>query len=207
MLTFLYSFCFVQASLTLDETNLQLSKLEDNSSNDNAVDMLIKKEQKELRGDHPANEQISLDDDDDVIVVPAEEPVITEIPDDDDDDRHHLQTSSNETLASDAFLKENETTDKPPNDEQEVDTSLNNESDVQILEPQISVMDLDDIEDLPEDNVTSTTQPPISVKIKEEPKYEGYEDEDDDFEDVGTFETEPIGVIMNDETSGKCSCI
>lgn len=195
--THFFFFHFHQASLTMDESNL---KLGDISTDDNAVDILIKKEKRESSGDAASTEQITLDEDDDVIVVPQEEPVITEIPDDDDE-----QQASGETHDSDALAKENETADKKTDDEQEVDTSLNNESDVQILEPQISVMDLDDIEDLPEDNVSSTTtQPSQPVKIKEEPKYEGYEDDEDgDFEDVGTFESEPIGVVLNDETSGK----
>lgn len=183
----------------MDESKLESSKLGDISTDDNAVDILIKKEKRESSCDAAAAEQIALDEDDDVIVVPQEEPVIEEIPDDDDDHQITPEASSSQS-------KETETNDKKTdNDEEDVDTSLNNESDVQILEPQISVMDLDDIEDLPEDNVSSTTQPAVPVKIKEEPKYEGYEDEDDDFEDVGTFESEPIGVVMNDETSGKYS--
>lgn len=179
----------------MDETNLKAGDL--STADDNAVDVRIKKEKRESNGDASANEQIALDEDDDVIVVPQEEPIITEIPDDDDDPPPPSDSPS---------ANGNETGEKKADDEQEVDTSLNNESDVQILEPQISVMDLDEIEDLPEDNVSSTTQPPQPVKIKEEPKYEGYEDDEDgDFEDVGTFESEPIGVVMNDETSGKCS--
>lgn len=178
------------------------SKLEGISTDDNAVDILIKKEERESGGDATTSDQITLDEDDDVIVVPQEEPVITEIPDDDDD--HPVSIETKEPEAATSLSKEIDASDKKSDDEQEIDTSLNNESDVQILEPQISVMDLDEIEDMPEDNVSSTTQPPVSVKIKEEPKYEGYEDEDDDFEDVGTFESEPIGVVMNDETSGKC---
>lgn len=180
----------------MDETNV---KLGDISTDDNAVDIQqsIKKELVLPGG------EIALDEDDDVIVVPQEEPVITEIPDDDDD--HQAPSDPHDPEATLSLPKENDEDAKKTDEEQEVDTSLNNESDVQILEPQISVMDLDDIEDLPEDNVSSTTQPSVPVKIKEEPKYEGYEDEDDDFEDVGTFECEPVGVVMNDETSGKCS--
>lgn len=40
------------------------------------------------------------------------------------------------------------------------------------------------------------------IKIKEEPKYEGYADEmEDAFEDVGTIEAEPIDLL--DDGSGK----
>lgn len=40
------------------------------------------------------------------------------------------------------------------------------------------------------------------VKIKQEPKYEGYEDDDEDdgFEEVGTFEADPAEIL--EEASG-----
>lgn len=78
----------------------------------------------------------------------------------------------------------------------------NNESDVQILEPQISILNLDEYE---ETNTSSNTLDqsdllPI-VKIKQEPKYEGYEDDEDDgFEEVGTFEGDPAEIL--EEASG-----
>lgn len=78
-----------QASLTLDESNLNASSLGDISTDDNAVDLPIKHEDDQtVTGlSTNANERIPiLDDDDDVIVLPQEEPVITEIPDDDDHD-------------------------------------------------------------------------------------------------------------------------
>lgn len=77
----------------------------------------------------------------------------------------------------------------------------NNESDVQILEPQISILNLDEYE---ETNVSSNTldESLLSVvKIKEEPKYEGYEDDEDDgFEEVGTFEADAAEIF--EEASG-----
>lgn len=73
--------------------------------------------------------------------------------------------------------------------------SIGNESDLQILVPQISVVDVEDFEEKP---IDSTTQLP--VKIKEEPKDDGY-DEDDGFEDIGTFEEATI----IEDNSGKCS--
>lgn len=88
----------------------------------------------------------------------------------------------------------------------------NNESDVQILEPQISILNLDEYE---ETNVSSNTlenseQMPM-VKIKQEPAYEGYEDDEDDgFEEVGTFEADAAEIL--EEASGmnrteKCPTI
>lgn len=75
---------------------------------------------------------------------------------------------------------------------------IHNESDVQILEPHISVLNLDDYveKELPEPDESAAP-----IKIKEEPKYEGYADEEDAFEDVGTFEGEPIDLL--DDGSGK----
>lgn len=82
------------------------------------------------------------------------------------------------------------------------DVGKNNESDVQILEPQISILDLDEYE---ETNVSSNTLNSAELlaitKIKQEPKYEGYEDDEDDgFEEVGTFEADPAEIL--EETSG-----
>lgn len=155
-------------------------------------------------------EHITLDDDDDVIVIPQEEPVITEIPDDDDDDNNVNPTTTDIEPDTDnpTSSSSNIDSDNKNKNGEDIDNSLNNESDVQILEPQISIMDLDEIEDVPENSVSSTTlddssQLSAPVKIKQEPKYEGYEeeDEDDGFEDVGTFEAEPVNLL--DEGSGK----
>lgn len=56
---------------------------------------------------------------------------------------------------------------------------------MQILEPNISVLNLDDY--VEKELIELASVPPI--KIKEEPKYEGYVDyEEDAFEDVGTIE-------------------
>lgn len=70
--------------------------------------------------------------------------------------------------------------------------SIGNESDLQILVPQISVVDVEDFEDKPIDSSQN------SVVIKEEPKDDGY-DEDDGFEDIGTFEEATI----IEDNSGK----
>lgn len=85
------------------------------------------------------------------------------------------------------------------------ESNKNNESDVQILEPQISVLNLDEYEEKEEISNKSNEDLLAAIKIKQEPKYEGYEDDEDDgFEDVGTFEADPIDI---DEASGKCQQI
>lgn len=82
------------------------------------------------------------------------------------------------------------------------DAGRNNESDVQILEPQISILNLDEYE---ETNASSSNtldeSQLLPVKIKQEPKYDGYEDDEDDgFEEVGTFEADPAEIL--EEASG-----
>lgn len=82
-----FLFLILQASLTLDESNLNASNHGDISADDNAVDLPIKPEDESSATglSNNSNERIPiLDDDDDVIVLPQEEPIITEIPDDDD---------------------------------------------------------------------------------------------------------------------------
>lgn len=127
-------------------------------------------------------------------MLPQEEPVITEIHDDDEEITNIKSIDINETENADKsdVIQNN---DNSNNNVNEIDDTLN-ESDVQILEPKISVMDLDEIEDDDNDNstksstkenVTDETSQSNLVKIKEEPRDDGY-NEDDAFEDVGTFE-------------------
>lgn len=137
-----------------------------------------------------------LDDDDDVIVLPQEEPVITEIPDDDDvpmptptveeqvdsTSEDVGSTSTSAAISSSTIQDENATYE-----------SIGNESDLQILVPQISIIDVEAFEEKPIDLLQD------SVKIKEEPKDDVY-DEDDGFEDVGTFEE----AALIEDNSGKC---
>lgn len=59
-----------------------------------------------------------------------------------------------------------------------------NESDVEIQEPNIPFTDLDTYVEKEMDEATRAAL--LNVKIKEEPKDEYEEDEDDGFEDVGT---------------------
>lgn len=59
---------------------------------------------------------------------------------------------------------------------------------MQILEPNISVLNLDDYV---EKEVTESSELVRPTQIKEEPKYEGYVDYDENpFEDVGTIEAD-----------------
>lgn len=117
------------------------------------------------------------DDDDDVILLPCAEPIITEILD--DNDKSDAATSSQEN----ASLTEDSTAlqiVKTKNDEPQI-----REAEIQILEPHIPIMDLD----LYDESKATNKSIPV-VKIKEEPKDDGYAD--DAFEDVGTIEADPI---------------
>ena len=100
------------------------------------------------------SENTTNGDDDDVIVLPQEEPVITEIPD--------------ETEAEQSEMKE-----------QDENQMLNaTDEDVMIQEPKIEtqIVNDDDDDELNRGTLQETSQPLI-VKIKEEPKDDGYEDE------------------------------
>lgn len=72
---------------------------------------------------------------------------------------------------------------------------VGNESDIQILVPQISVLDLDEFEEKPIDTTAVEAKITSPVKIKQEPKDD---DEDDGFEDVGTFE---VAAVIDDDSS------
>ncbi|KAJ6647215.1 Pre-mRNA cleavage complex 2 protein Pcf11 [Pseudolycoriella hygida] len=158
------------------------SDLRDSLQDDNAVEFALKN----VVTDEPV-EGILLDDDDDVIVLPQEEPIITEIPDDDDtpvptstvdekvDSTSQEISSSSSSIANTSTIENENATYEP----------IGNESDLQILVPQISVVDVEEFEEKPIDSSQN------SIKIKEEPKDDGYDD-DDGFEDIGTFEEATI---------------
>lgn len=167
-------------------------------------------------------EKIVLDDDDDddeqnvdddVIVVPAEEPVITEINDEDepilgstdivsnpldakipteDVAVEPVASSSPQLPSDDPSVKDQPKEQLEPNYE-----PIGNESDIQILVPQISVLDLDEFEEKPVVAATDdvSAAPVVPVKIKQEPKDD--DEEDDGFEDVGTFE---VASIIDDDS-------
>lgn len=125
--------------------------------------------------------------------MPQEEPVITEIPDDDDAPTSTVSSTLVIAEQSDDVASPSGAVTSSTSDTNATYESIGNESDLQILVPQISVVDVEEFEDKP---IDSTTQ--IPVKIKEEPKDDGY-DEDDGFEDIGTFEEATI----IEDNSGK----
>lgn len=195
-----------KASLTLDHSAIN-ADLESTVNNDEPT----------------ISEDINIildDDDDDVIVMPTEEPVITEIPDEDDSAKiSSIEGELQENEETITETPEPPTTDEPP--ESTITStpivstlpvpimnyeSIGNESDLQILVPQISVLDLDDFEDKPaQENAADSNESGLSlmpIKIKEEPR-KGYhdedEEEDDGFEEVGTIE----GAAIIDDDSGE----
>jgi hypothetical protein len=191
----LTDFLFQQTSLTLDESAINANLTSDNNTNDDDVVEVfgepVKKEKIEkMEGDDTIN---SIDDDDDdVIALPTEEPVVTEILDDEDEKAAAIAAAA----AAAVVTEEEETATKEPTEEET--ESVNGESatsdlpdtdpDVMIKEPIIETHDVDEY--VPKSLSTSITNDSIYqagiIKIKEEPKDDGYED--DGFEDVGTFE-------------------
>lgn len=170
---------------------------------DNAVDMQIAADEDE--------KIIVHDDDEEVIVLPDNETVIEEIPDDDEDD--------------DVPIKKEEESTMPPPPPPQTDEVLNyepigEESDIQILVPQVDTLNLDEYEEkeLPEVDGQQQQQQQLPVKIKEEPIDDGYRDVlldgddeidefDDFFEAVGsTFEQPPTTneehVAADDDNEG-----
>ncbi|XP_055694535.1 uncharacterized protein LOC129796532 isoform X2 [Lutzomyia longipalpis] len=135
-------------------------------------------------------------DDDDVIAVEPIEPTITEILDDEEEEKK--DGGGGEKEAS------------PEKSPTKTSTSAQQfeESDVEIQEPHIPIQDLDEIEDEPaegQNGVTNSENAPAAaeitapvVKIKEEPKDDGYED--DVFMDVGTSFAPGEEMIIDEET-------
>lgn len=153
------------------------------------------------------------DDDDDVIVLPNEEPSVTEIVDDDDEDeyvpsnvtRAEMGNESQDKTESNSESKESKEKDTEQGEpSQQPHSESANESDVEIQEPNIPFTDLDTYVEKEMDEATKAAL--LNVKIKEEPKDEYEEDEDDGFEDVGTVVT--LLPLPEDEisihSSGKC---
>ncbi|XP_039147553.1 uncharacterized protein LOC6739433 isoform X5 [Drosophila simulans] len=159
-----------------------------NNTDDNAMDTLIKVEDDEDEGMPKTSQAIFEDDDDDVIVLPNEEPSVTEIVDDDDEDeyvpgnvtRADMGTESQDKTESNFETKEPKKDQVELGEQQQNESA--NESDVEIQEPNIPFTDLDTYVEKDE----ATRAALLNVKIKEEPKDEYEEDEDDGFEDVGT---------------------
>lgn len=103
----------MQASLTLDESNLNASGIGDISTDDNAVDMPMKSEEDPVSlGLTNNNDRIPiLDDDDDVVILPQEEPIITEIPDDDDPEHKNASTLQDCNSQGESLVKQEATHD------------------------------------------------------------------------------------------------
>lgn len=155
-----------QPSQTADETGHNESA-NDTNFNEGDADMLeasviVIKEEK-LDDDNPKNEKVEQMnvDDDDVIVLPPEEPVITEIPDEVELDQPQKMEENAENA-----------------EKSEMDATLNaTDDDVMIQEPKIETQIVNDDDDDDVNQCTSGETPlPLLVKIKEEPKDNGYED-------------------------------
>lgn len=145
------------------------------------------------------------DDDDDVIVLPNEEPSVTEIVDDDDDDeyvpgnvtRAEMGNESQDKTESNSADKESEKQAEDSEKQSQCESDVANESDVEIQEPNIPFTDLDTYVEKEIDEATRAAM--LNVKIKEEPKDDYEDDEDDGFEDVGTVV--PLLPLPDDEIS------
>ncbi|XP_043646090.1 uncharacterized protein LOC122615209 isoform X1 [Drosophila teissieri] len=161
-----------------------------NNTDDNAMDTLIKVEDDDDEGAPKTSQAIFDDDDDDVIVLPNEEPSVTEIVDDDDEDEYVPGNVTRADMGNESQDKteSNSETKEPEKDQVELgeqpQNESANESDVEIQEPNIPFTDLDTYVEKEMDEATKAAL--LNVKIKEEPKDEYEEDEDDGFEDVGT---------------------
>ncbi|KQS62595.1 uncharacterized protein LOC6549106 isoform X5 [Drosophila erecta] len=161
-----------------------------NNTDDNAMDTLIKVEDDDDEGVPKASQAIFDDDDDDVIVLPNEEPSVTEIVDDDDEDEYVPGNVTRADMGNESQDKteSNSETKVPEKDQvqlgEQPQNESANESDVEIQEPNIPFTDLDTYVEKEMDDATRAAL--LNVKIKEEPKDEYEEDEDDGFEDVGT---------------------
>lgn len=135
--------------------------------------VVLVKEEKPEATNEPKPEETANGDDDDVIVLPPEEPVITEILDEPEQTVEGEKSESSVVNATD--------------------------DDVMIQEPKIEtqIVNDDDFDD-PMTGSSETCQPLI-VKIKEEPKDDGYEDgvnDEDPFVEVTS--------INEDVMLGEC---
>lgn len=156
-----------QASLTLDESELNDATLT-NHEEDDDDDIEMKDEvviKQEVPEEFKKPEPSEGDDDDDVIVLPTEEPVVTEILDE------------SEVIKADLNITDD---------------------DVMIQEPKIETQLVPDDDDDDYQPASSSNELPFIVKIKEEPKDDGYED-------VGNDEDPFVEVtaIANDDLIGE----
>jgi len=166
----------LQTSLTFDETALNETAIADESKVDDDGDVemvettnVVKQEPPEVKSSETNGDE---GDDDDVIVIPALEPVVTEITDE----------------------PESEPSERKQTEDAEKEHNLTDD-DVMIQEPNIETQLVDDDDDEPNRVVEETSQ--LIVKIKEEPKDDGYEDavneEEDPFVEVTAIANDDIG--------------
>lgn len=160
-------FLLFQASLTLDESELNDATVT-NHEEDDDDDIEMKDEvviKQEVPEESKKPEPSEGDDDDDVIVLPTEEPVVTEILDE------------SEVIKADLNITDD---------------------DVMIQEPKIETQLVPDDDDDDYQPASSSNELPFIVKIKEEPKDDGYED-------VGNDEDPFVEVtaIANDDLIGE----
>uniref|UniRef100_A0A1Q3FY43 Pre-mRNA cleavage complex 2 protein Pcf11 n=1 Tax=Culex tarsalis TaxID=7177 RepID=A0A1Q3FY43_CULTA len=178
-----------KTSLTLDETAMNATSDDaDKSKADDDVEEVKIKQEVISDADDTAKE-ISLDDDDDVIVLPPTKEVVTEIPDDDD-----VETLDSHSTGEDGRTQSaaggDDGASKSAQEPQIIETRI--DDDIAIQEPtieNITVNDLDESEELRNvpDESSQTSQP---IKVKEEPRDQDEIDEEDaQFEDVGTLES------------------
>ncbi|XP_059622586.1 uncharacterized protein LOC132265822 [Phlebotomus argentipes] len=195
-----------QTSLTLSESKLDdteeeppvdedVKMIDDDDDDDDEPVVVVKQEkpdedvadkEKSLALNLISNGSAALPgldaEDDDVIEVAPVEPTITEILDDEEEKVASPEKSPTKSSTS-AQLEE---------------------SDVEIQEPHIPIQDLDEIEDEVPNEVAEADDEakpaePLVVKIKEEPKDDGY-NEDDAFMDVGTSFDPNEEMIIDEET-------
>ncbi|KAG5673844.1 hypothetical protein PVAND_003855 [Polypedilum vanderplanki] len=172
---FFHPICYedYKASFTLDESGLNEaandSQTEANDSEVKVEDANAVKDEKSVIKNETEIVNTNTEDDDDVIVLPPEEPVITEIIDEQD----HEMTEQNESPQMQSTIIDD---------------------DIMIQEPKIETQIVNDDDDSNDAQCTSedTNTLPFIVKIKEEPKDDGYEDqtEEDPFIEVTSINEE-----------------
>lgn len=180
-----------KASLTLDETAMNATAETDQSKVDEDVEE-VKIKQEVISDPDDTAKEITMDEDDDVIVLPPSEEVVTEIPDDDDIETLDSHSTADDGRTQSAAGGEDAASKSTPQEPQIIETRI--DDDIAIQEPtieNITVNDLDESEEFRNgvvpDESSQTSQP---IKVKEEPKDEDEIDEEDaQFEDVGTLES------------------
>jgi hypothetical protein len=153
----------LQASFTLDESGLNETANDSQTEDESAKEP--KDEETVFKKEEPqSSASANAEDDDDVIVLPSEEPVITEITDEVEAGGQQMTDPSEDVEMQDTII----------------------DDDVMIQEPKIETQIVNDDDDSNSAQCTSgdTNMLPFIVKIKEEPKDNGYENQADDDDDA-----------------------